>query len=122
MMNLIQAYVSTGVGLDVSFPHCGTPGKHFGRWSAWYALHMILRPDLQRLKDAQSVNGYFFRLVKYRAIGLIELAQLGICHWLLQKIIGDLINSSCGHHFAQPGICCGQAQGLSSCQQEFLVD
>jgi hypothetical protein len=26
-------------------------GKHFGRWSPWYALHMVLRPDLQRLKD-----------------------------------------------------------------------
>jgi hypothetical protein len=51
MMNLIQAYERTGVGLDVSFPHCGIRGKHFGRWSPWYALHMILRPDLQRLKD-----------------------------------------------------------------------
>jgi hypothetical protein len=51
MMNLIQAYEKAGVGLDVSFPHCGVQGKHFGRWSPWYALHMVLRPDLQRLKD-----------------------------------------------------------------------
>jgi hypothetical protein len=50
-MNLIQAYEKTDVGLDVSFPHCGIRGKHFGRWPPWYALHMILRPDLQRLKD-----------------------------------------------------------------------
>jgi hypothetical protein len=50
MMNLIQAYEKTG-GLDVSFPHCGVQGKHFGPWSPWYALHMVLRPDLQRLKD-----------------------------------------------------------------------
>ena len=51
MMNLIDVYVRTGVGLDVSFPHCGVPGKHFGSWTPWYTLHEVLRPDLQRLKD-----------------------------------------------------------------------
>ena len=33
------------------FDSAGVQGKHFGRWSPWYALHMVLRPDLQRLKD-----------------------------------------------------------------------
>jgi hypothetical protein len=40
-VDLIQAYERTGVGLDVSFPHCGVPGKHFGPWSPWYTLHMV---------------------------------------------------------------------------------
>jgi hypothetical protein len=51
VMNLIEAYEHTGVGLDVSFPHCGVSGKHFGSWTPWYTLHEVLRPDLQRLKD-----------------------------------------------------------------------
>jgi hypothetical protein len=51
MLQLFQLYEDTGVGLEVSFPHCGVPGKHLGPWSPWYALHEVLRPDLHRLQD-----------------------------------------------------------------------
>jgi hypothetical protein len=50
MPQLFQLYEDTGVGLEVSFPHCGVPGKHLGPWSPWCALHEVLRPDLRRLQ------------------------------------------------------------------------
>jgi hypothetical protein len=30
MLQLIQMYEETGVGLEVSSPHCGVKGEHFG--------------------------------------------------------------------------------------------
>ena len=51
MLQLLQSYEDTGIGLQVSFPYCGVKGKHFGPWSPRYALNDILRPDLQRMKD-----------------------------------------------------------------------
>ena len=51
MLQLFQIYEDTGVGLEVSFPRCGVPGKHLGPWSPWYTLHEVLRPDLRRLQD-----------------------------------------------------------------------
>jgi hypothetical protein len=53
LLQLIQSYEGTGIGLKVSFPYCGVKGKHFGPWSPWYALNHILRPDLQRMKDGR---------------------------------------------------------------------
>lgn len=50
LLQLFQIYEDTGVGLEVRFPHCGVQGKHFGPWTPWFALNMVLRPDLQRLK------------------------------------------------------------------------
>jgi hypothetical protein len=51
VLQLFQIYEDTGVGLEVSFPYCGMQGKHLGPWTPWFALHMVLRPDLHRLKD-----------------------------------------------------------------------
>jgi hypothetical protein len=46
LLQLFQIYEGTGVGLEVSFPYSGIPGKHLGPWTPWFALHMVLRPDL----------------------------------------------------------------------------
>jgi hypothetical protein len=54
MLQLIQMYEETGAELEVSFPHCGVKGQHFGAWSPWYALNQILRPDLKRLQAGGS--------------------------------------------------------------------